>query len=268
MDAGSDPRQFARQIVDYLRSLLLVKTGAPEQIDAASEVRHQMSRQAQSIKSDELLQAIRLFNEAANESRSSWQPALPLEMAFVAALEIQNNEKIPPVSLEPKQPAGPVIPRKSSSSPAQDASPKSASPPAPILPADQAGAALEPGSETGASLTDETFHQVQEKWRQVLSAVRTYNPTTQGLLNSCKPVGMKDGVLYLGFTSDFIKRKMESGSNIEYTCKALAQVLGIEIPVRCFVATGNSGSLPTDVESDGMVAAALRDLGGEIVDVQ
>lgn len=79
---------------------------------------------------------------------------------------------------------------------------------------------------------------------------------------------MKDGVLYLGFTGDFLKRKMESGSNIEYTCKALAQVIGVEIPVRCFVVSGSAGSLPADVESDGMVAAALRDLGGEIVDIQ
>jgi hypothetical protein len=77
---------------------------------------------------------------------------------------------------------------------------------------------------------------------------------------------MKDGVLYLGFTSDFIKRKMEAGANIEYTCKALAQVLGSQIPVRCFVVTGG-GNLPPDVESDGMVGTALRDLGGEIVDI-
>jgi len=61
---------------------------------------------------------------------------------------------------------------------------------------------------------------------------------------------------------------METGSHMEYTSKALAQVLDVEIPVRCFVASGNTGSLPPEVESDGMVAAALRDLGGEIVDIQ
>ncbi len=29
-----------------------------------------------------------------------------------------------------------------------------------------------------------------------------------------------------------------------------------------------AGNLPPDVDSDGMVATALRDLGGEIVDIQ
>jgi hypothetical protein len=122
-------------------------------------------------------------------------------------------------------------------------------------------------AESAESTSDQTFRLVQEKWRQVVSTVRQFSPTTQGLLNSCKPAGMKDGALYLGFASDFMKRKMETGSNIEYTCKALAQVIGMDMPVRCFVVTGKSGSMPADVESDGMVAAALRDLGGEIVDI-
>ena len=38
LDSGSDPRQFARQIVDYLRSLLLVAMGNASQVDATAEV--------------------------------------------------------------------------------------------------------------------------------------------------------------------------------------------------------------------------------------
>jgi DNA polymerase-3 subunit gamma/tau len=272
LDAGSDPRQFARQIVDYLRDLLLVKTGNPDQIDAVTELRTQMARQARVISNTELLRIIRLFNEAANEARGSWQPALPLEMAFVAALE-GSQDKIPP------QP----VPQTSGHNPPSTESPNHAQnivlPPsahtakttAPSQP-NPSPTPLPVTSETrldeSSSPSDQLFRQVLDNWRQVLTAVRQFNPTTQGLLNSCKPAGIKDGVLFLGFTSDFIKKKMETGSHIEYTCKALAQVLSVEIPVRCFVASGNSGSLPTDVESDGMVAAALRDLGGEIVDIQ
>jgi hypothetical protein len=49
--------------------------------------------------------------------------------------------------------------------------------------------------------------------------------------------------------------------------QALADVFERPIPVRCIVATGKVGA-PPDVDSDGIVATALRDLGGEIVDVQ
>jgi DNA polymerase-3 subunit gamma/tau len=87
LDAGSDPRQFARQIVDYLRDLLLIRMGNSSQVDATAEVRVQMANHAQKFSTTDLLRLIRVFNFAAGEARSAWQPALPLEMAFVEALE-------------------------------------------------------------------------------------------------------------------------------------------------------------------------------------
>lgn len=109
---------------------------------------------------------------------------------------------------------------------------------------------------------------VTQRWSQILLLVRQRNPSTQGLLNSCRPYGVKDGVLFLGCNGEFTKSKIENEENMAITRQALAQSLGREVPVRCFVATGRRGGLPPDVDSDGMVAAALRDLGGEIVDIQ
>ena len=87
LDAGSDPRQFARQVVDYLRNLLLVRMGSADQVDATAEVRAQMARHAQSFSVPELLRVIRVFNQAANDARSAWRPSLPLELAFAESLE-------------------------------------------------------------------------------------------------------------------------------------------------------------------------------------
>ena len=46
LDAGSDPRQFARQVVEYLRRLLLVRMGNADQVDATPETRAAMARHA------------------------------------------------------------------------------------------------------------------------------------------------------------------------------------------------------------------------------
>jgi hypothetical protein len=78
-------------------------------------------------------------------------------------------------------------------------------------------------------------------------------------------------VLFLGFNGEFSKSKMEKDDSIDHikiTCQVIEEVMGTPIPIRCFVATGRGGKLPPDIDSDGMVAAALRDLGGEIVDIQ
>jgi DNA polymerase-3 subunit gamma/tau len=288
LDAGSDPRQFARQIVDYLRNLLIVQTGNPESIDATAETRAQMARFAQSFTTGELLRVIRLFNEAATESRSGWQPALPLELAFLEALEEPVPAALPggmPGALSPDSTSisstKPVVSKTNPGSTSgasrvseQISSPQPAVPetafldkndlPAEIVPP-QTG---EPLPTEGLSANDQLFRQVCERWRQILAKVALISRQTQALLNSCKPYGIKEGVLFLGFNGDFAKTKMEKGDHVEITRKVITQVMEKEIIIRCFIAAGGRSSLPPDVDGDGMVAAALRDLGGEIVDIQ
>ena len=270
LDAGSDPRQFARQIVDYLRSLLLVRMGNADQVDATSEMRAQMARHAQSFTVPELLRVIRVFNQAANDARGAWQPSLPLELAFVEAafVEAAFVEAAFAEGLEKSPGQSSHAPAKIEAAPARSrpslaAAPRTApQPSAPQEFQEQGGDPEGDPSEGGL-----TIKLVTEHWRQVLTLVRQRSPTTQGLLNSGKLLGVKDGALYLGY-SEVLKFKMEKTENIEIVCQVLKQVLGMDVPVRCVVMKGRGPSLPPDVDSDGMVAAALRDLGGEIVDIQ
>jgi DNA polymerase III subunit gamma/tau len=278
LDAGSDPRQFARQIVDYVRSLLLIQSGNPESVDATVEVRAQMARHASHFSKPDLLRMLRLFNEAAVETRASWQPALPLEMAYLQVLEPVDSGSVtgvpgqaasqpdPRPSEDPKKPGGNPATRKSAAvqeiPDVGEASPET-SQPLPDRPPAGGGMEGEP-----ANANDQLFRKVCEHWRQVVQQVGLVSKQTQALLNSCKPYGVKDGVLFLGFNGDFAKTKMEKGDNVQVTCQALSQLIGHEVPVRCFIASGGKGSLPPEVESDGMVATALRDLGGEVVDIQ
>jgi DNA polymerase-3 subunit gamma/tau len=248
LDAGSDPRQFARQIVDYLRSLLLVRSGSPEEVDATKEIKAQMARHAQGFEIPEMLRLIRLFNQAANDARSAWQPSLPLEMALLEALSPHETG----TAVEPPKPATaqkPAAPRK-----AQPAPPQSTSP--------QESAQTDASEESSL-----TLKLVNDNWRQILALIRSANTTTEALLRSGRMLGVKNGTVYLGF-SEVLKSKMEKSENIELVRRAFQQVLKLDVPVKCIVSQGKTGSLPPDIDSDGMVAAALRDLGGEIVDVQ
>jgi DNA polymerase-3 subunit gamma/tau len=259
LDAGSDPRQFGRQVVDYLRDLLLMRMGNADQVDATPEVRAQMARHAQAFGTADLLKVIRLFNRASNEARAGWQPALPLEMAFIESLVEPQAEVKPSSDLIPSSKPAPVgVPRKKTAPP-----PPAVRDSAPTAPLE---VVLEP--EGAIDENGLTLQTVNNHWQQILALVRQRNPQTQGLLNSCKPFGVKDGVLFLGFTGEFAKSKMEREENITITKEILVQVLGMEVPLRCFVVSSRRGGLPPDVDSDGMVAAALRDLGGEIVDIQ
>jgi DNA polymerase-3 subunit gamma/tau len=242
LDSGRDPRQFARQMVDYLRGLLLVRMGNADQVDVPTELRAQMAEHAQSFDVSNLLEIIRNFNHAASDARNAWQPALPLEIAFIQSL--------------------PRTPLETESAPRQGESKR--------VPSRAQAPEPEPAPRRESSSAESEIESVPQNvikhWGTILQQVRQKNVQTQALLNSCKPMGMKGNTLVLGFNGEFAKSKMESGENLEIFVEVMKQVLGREIGVHCMVAKG--GEMPPDVDQDGMVATALRDLGGEIVDIQ
>ncbi len=265
LDSGSDPRQFARQIVDYLRGLLLIKMGYAAQ-EETSEMKANMARHAQAFSTAILLEIIQAFNQTTgSESRSPWQPALPLEMAWVAALDALAEPAAPPHSA-PQTTAGGKS--KSAEKPSVSVQSAEAERPSTSRETNQPPAQAAPDGPPESGEQGLTIHKVEEHWRNIVSQVGKISRHTQTALNSCKPYGIKDGTLYLGFNGDFAKNKMEEGNNIEIARKVIQEVLGVDMPLRCFVARGERGKLPPEVEGDSMVAAVLRDLGGEIVDVQ
>ncbi|MFZ6026587.1 MAG: DNA polymerase III subunit gamma/tau [Chloroflexota bacterium] len=261
LDGGSDPRQFARQIVDYLRQLLLIKLGNAAQVDATSETRTVMARHAQAFSMPELLGVIKAFNTAASEARLAWQPSLPLEMAFVECLSdsAQPAEAAPvaqdsaPLQPPPTAKAG-VTTLKSFHRPD--------GPPAPepsAAPSEPAGSSS--GSEAGSG------KRLNEQWRQIVTLVKQQKSNVAGLLNSVKTRHLQDNILTLGFASHVLQSQMEKPENIEVVQAVLQQALGETILIRCTTVSAQRAAPPPDVDHDGMVASAVRDLGGEIVDV-
>jgi len=255
LDSGCDPRQLARQIVEYLRNLLLIRMGNADQVDATDEIRIQMAQHAQAFPIDELLRVIRAFNQAASDARISWQPSLPLEMAFIESIE-------KPTEVEVHEQVGESPAKKAVSREVQPVKSEPLS-----TPRTREKASTPPGDHSIADTpADPLPNSVAKHWREILTLVRQENPQTQALLNSCKPLGVKNGTLILGFNGEFAKSKMEQGDNMKILHRVMEEVLGEAMPVRCMMSTG--GDLPEDIDHDGMVASALRDLGGEIVDIQ
>ena len=241
LDAGSDPRQFSRQVVEYLRGVMLVQTGNAKMVDTTSEARQNMARHAQAFgSSDRLLQVIRAFNAAASGVRGGWQPSLPLELAIVESISA---------------PAG------TPATPARSAAPVSATP----VKSSQASEAATPPKRPAESKAQPP-QGLGDQWEQIMRSLKKTSPNTTGLLNAkiCQ-YNWENGVLNLYYGSSVLKDKMEQDKHIEALKAVAEQVLGESVEVRCYVASGG-GSLPPGVDSSGRVAAAMR-LGGKIVDI-
>lgn len=262
LDAGTDPRQLARQVVDYARILLLIQARNPELIDAAPEARLQMAQHSQAFAIADLLRLIKVFSQAV-DSKSNWMPGLPLEMAFMDAISPPAAEAARPhaaVQRAPVHPAqarpGPAnAPAASAGTPAQS---RQAPPP-------QAASAPEPEPEAQSDPSENRM--LDQNWRRILELTRQQNVQVYALINSVKSRSLKDDILTLAFSTDLLKFKLEVPATLQIVAGVLKEVFGREIQVRSVTVSGKRSAPPPGVDSDGMVASALRDLGGEIVDI-
>ncbi len=288
LDSGTDPRQFARQVVDYLRSVLLVKMGNAQQVDAGKEMLAQIARHAAALDTPALLEAVRLFNNAANEARGGWQPSLPLELALAEAIESPTPAPAAaqPATLRPALPErseSPSTPMPARPAPAQPAPSKpdpagapaskpNPAQPSPSTPPPAREEADAPAStDTPAPMPESgspaiSLNDITQNWPRLLALVRKKSPPAQGLLNSCKPLAIKDGALILGFSTEVLRQKMETGDSAPIVRAAIVHLLGAELAIRCVVMTNKASQLPDDldIDGDGMVGTALN-LGAEIV---
>ncbi len=280
LDSGSDPRQFARQVVDYCRNLMLVQLGNGDMIEATPEQQAQMNQHARRFTTPALLETIQAFNNAAGDQRAAWQPALPLEMAFAQLIAVRN-------SLPEREAVGVVEPAASASSrsakaekvtkasasegetnviPDQQSAAQEAAVVAPTAPETtaQPTAGEKPAQPESASTVN--LQTILDNWQKIRQRVKAQSSPVDGLLNSCKSITMRNGVLQLGFGSEVLKTMMEKGNNLKITRKAIRDVLGVEVEIACIVVQGKGSQLQmdADIEADGMVSTAIR-LGGKIV---
>ncbi len=275
LDGGADPRQFARQVVNGLRDLLLVRMGNAALLDAPQDALEDMAHLAERMAPAHLLAAIDAFNEAALDVRGGWLPSLPLEVAMVQAVEEVAAHAEAAATGEPR-PAPPEV-RRASEPPAPAPAPTSdVPPPEPrrVLhepsPTEGAPEAEERSAVAPATQGALTFQVVMERWDQVLAAAYRRDPRTQALLNSCQPLGLQGDVLMLGFASDLLREKMEKEANMQAAQEAMAAALGKPLRLRCVLKGMAPGKEPppVPVEDGGMVDTALRDLGGQVVEVK
>ncbi len=87
LEGGTDLRQFNREIIDYLRNLLLIKTSNVSLLNLAPDTIQEMTTQAGRFSVPVIVRLIRIFSECevSGGQRSGSQPQLALELAFLEA---------------------------------------------------------------------------------------------------------------------------------------------------------------------------------------
>jgi hypothetical protein len=208
-----------------------------------------MEAHAKAFSTGEVLRIMKIFNGAATDQRSGWQPALALELALAESLEA------------PAAPAPVAVPSSEGRTRARVESgtaPKTAA-----KPTADPSAAKAPPARTGERPAV-SAGEVIKVWKEIASSLPREQANLKGLLNSVRMIDVQGKTLILGFASEVLISKMDKPEQIEAAQKAIAEKLGVQLTIRCVV-NNAKGKIPSDVPQDGMVATAIQH-GGEIVD--
>ena len=244
---GLDLRQFNRELVEYLRGLLLIKTGSDEATDFTAEDKAELKALAAKASLAQILKAVKLFGQL--ELGFDNYSTLPLELALVdCALTTEEAKESLTIEAEPelRQPVTavttPVIPPRPKAKPEPTSIP---TPETTITPP-------EPGSE---------IEQMRQNWKQVIEQApeNTKRTPAIAILRSAgvKPVTMEDDTIILAFRYPYHKEQIEKPENQRIAEKIIGNYLGHPCRVRCIY----------EPEANHLLRAALK-MGAQIIDVE
>jgi DNA polymerase-3 subunit gamma/tau len=280
---GLDLRQFNRELVDYLRELLLVKSGSEEVVDVTSDDLAEIKELAAGASLDYLLIAVKRFGEM--DLRLDNYSSLPLELALVDCI-LAAGAKEPAKSKQPELEESSVAAKKPAKSvrsapeeKVEDKTPvkietnieskveskKEAKAPAPAKSTETQAEPIAPEKASDISLSPE-MDDIRNRWKDFVNAMRgegSKGNLDAFLRSSCEPLSIENNTLTLGFYHKFHKEYIEDPKYKHLVEKKLHEVFGHSYQVRC-VLTAPKTRTKAEVESP-LIKAAKESYGATIV---
>ena len=265
LGSGADPRQFCRQMVAHLRQLLMLQASGNIEVDGPVERRAEMLAQARRAPRKALIDAVRRFHEASMQPAGSWQPQLPLELAFIELvpeaitnyeLRVTNEETAdrrpatadhgrpttddrPPVTEHEKEPRAEQTPVASRPSSVVEEQPRSA-----------------------AGKSALTVAAVAGMWPEMTKQVGRRNKNLPALLSMCKPLALEGNTIILGFDYPLLKDKFDKTAGALDLVTATFRALGA---ADCLIRTVTTSDYPVPIAREEFQALA-SELGGVVRD--
>lgn len=275
---GLDPRQFAREIVEYLRAVMLAKLGdAPTLLNLPDETLAIVKTQAAKAETPLIVRATSLFNEALFDLKSSLLavPQLPLELAFVEA--VTPTAVSPGVSEAVSAPSVTyVTPTHKAETPVKQAADVPVTPKIPN--SVNVTVTSTPTTSLVAPELPLTPEHVMNCLERVIRDIEPRGRTMAEALRSDVRLKGVAGREIQFITSEFMKGRFEKPQPKAVIDEAFSRALGQAVTVR-FLAENTSiggGGQQADTQSDtqqattdaseALIKLAIDELGGQIVE--
>jgi DNA polymerase-3 subunit gamma/tau len=252
-DDGLDLRQFNRDVVEYLRALLLLKTGSGESLELTVDDVKELKEIAASAPLPQILKAIKQFSQL--DLGLDNYSTLPLELATVDCTLPDAEEKEKPARQPAPEPSAKKTPPKATP-PAPEpevARPEEKKAPEPEPRVEETVAKAEPvpaekplpveitepavatHADSGPLEAGSAVEQLQTQWSKMINdAPEGLGKTpTAALLRSARPTKIEGDTITVSFKYSYHKEKMDNLDNQKTAEKIVSSFLGRSCKVRC-----------------------------------
>jgi len=262
---GLDLRQFSRELVEYLRQLLLVKTGSDEAIDLTAEDIAELKDLASRASLAQILRAVKLFGrlELSFDNYST----LPLELATVDSVITSEEEKetiiseVEPESRQPKKVTSPPSTPSRTEPLESEPEPSTPSHTEPLETRPEPVNTPQPVTIYNQSIpeNDSSAELLRQNWKSLIEQAPQDTKRTPALaiLRSAgvTPVAIENDMVVLSFRYPYHKEQIEKIENQQVAEKVISNFLGYPCRIKCIL------------EDNHMVKEALK-MGAEFTDVE
>ncbi len=229
--SGRDVAQFARDLVDHLRRLLVVRTAGevPEGLAISDEEESRLAAQAERVPETALVRSLDVISAALAEVREGDEPRMTIEVALLRCARPQVDPSRQALSerlerLEARLGDG-GTPAPAPAAPVQAEGEREPAPDPPKR-AEEPAAEAEPEPEPQSSID---LEKVLSLWPGIIDNVRQGgSELLSAVYEAARPLGVDGDKLQVGFppSAAFNKKKAEAKDNTDRFAEAVKTIVG------------------------------------------
>jgi len=295
-DYGCDVRQFAGELMEHVRNLLVAKVvaAADDLIEVGQEEQAEIKADAGRLSLDHIQDLFRVFLEAEDGIRTSQHPWYVVEMAVVRACRVGGEQAGAPPSRPDVRAAAPQTqartvpqPAKPAAPPAPKAAPPPAVPPPQVERAKPAERSPKPDAAAASSPQAGSSEPVALVWDDVVARVQAERPNIGAFLEESALVGIAGDMVTIGFpaSADASMKMVQKDAYQQAVADACAALAGRRVRLRFVTLDGGAQAqtvadlrreraaktdrhLRDEVQANPLVREVLSVFGGEVKEVR
>ncbi len=283
---GKDVQQFAKDLTEYFRNLLLIEVCKDDElVPVSGEVFQIMQKQAAGLGRKRIISLIDLFTLTEREMKWTSQPRLVLELGVIKAGGLtaagdyeELRKRI--ASLEEQLASGQIAAAKTPGK-----SPRA------LAKAAKTGEQESGTNKTGLGQVSDQHAQeniesgnwleqsvdcetIRKYWPNILERIKKVRMSARAFLIEGKPAEVRNGSLVLCFPPEygFHKEKVEQTENRTAIEQVIEEVTGVRLKLNCIFADRSSGEPAAVARSehaeDALMEEAIRLFGGDLVETE